>query len=181
MNWLKRIWNDPVGSKLIAGGIGAAATALAARIGLIFDILPPSISLSQRVLLAIIAGAAIVGSAISFFVLRWQPGRLVSHPEVGGQTDSVDEVEDIRGQEFVGLRMQLDGKRFTRCTFKACILVYEGGKGGFMHCNFDSRCNFMFEGRAGATLGFLRGMYHGTGGSGREAVLHAISQPQNSD
>jgi hypothetical protein len=53
----------------------------------------------------------------------------------------------------------VDGCHFDGCTFNGTVLVYSGGeRPQFSRCTFNS-VTWKFEGAAGNTLEFLRGMY----------------------
>src|SRR4051812_44289785 len=72
--------------------------------------------------------------------------------------------------QFKGGVIELDGNEFIGCTFQGVKLVYKAsGPVTLTNCIFDN-VQFAFEGGAGDTVGFLRGMYHGMGQSGRIIV-----------
>ena len=66
---------------------------------------------------------------------------------------------EFTDSEFRGGIVTVDGVKFKGCRFVGAALVYSGGPPPtFEHCSFDST-NWLFEGGAGNTLEFLRGMY----------------------
>lgn len=55
-------------------------------------------------------------------------------------------------ESFVTQRVVLDGKKFIRCNFDRCSLVFNGNANfGLEHCNFTAP-RFIFEGNAGITM-----------------------------
>jgi hypothetical protein len=64
---------------------------------------------------------------------------------------------EIRDQTLSGVQT-LDGNTYINCQFKNARLIYLGGiPPGFGNCAFEDS-EFMFDGAAGRTLGFLRAM-----------------------
>ena len=64
----------------------------------------------------------------------------------------------------------LDGETFSRCEFRACLLVYSGGEPArFDDCQFDA-CDWKLQGAATDTLAQLRSMWN----AGAKAQVQAI-------
>ncbi|WP_439473232.1 hypothetical protein [Brevundimonas sp.] len=64
---------------------------------------------------------------------------------------------EFRDQTLTGVQT-LDDNIYIRCEFINARLVYQGGAApGFDSCTFED-AEFVFEGAAARTLGFLRGM-----------------------
>ena len=64
---------------------------------------------------------------------------------------------EIRDQILTG-DLMVDGQVYVSCTFREARLIYEGGvPPGFDNCAFET-AHFVFQGPAGNTLNFLRGM-----------------------
>ena len=78
------------------------------------------------------------------------------------------------GNEVIeGQVVRLDYQRFEKKSFYECTLVYAGGSPpSLIECDFISS-NFVFEGAAGNTLGFL-GSLAKTSPSGRALVLSML-------
>ncbi len=76
-------------------------------------------------------------------------------------------METVEGRTFENERVILDGRKFVRCAFTGCTLVYTGTESlGLEGCTMNS-CNWSFEGPAGNTLEFMRAIYHNLGEAGR--------------
>jgi hypothetical protein len=66
----------------------------------------------------------------------------------------------IEGKTYKDRRISLDGRNYDRCTFEGCTLTYKGGRAPrFTNCSFYDN-QFMFDGPAGNTVGFLQGISH---------------------
>lgn len=74
---------------------------------------------------------------------------------------------------IVGTIVKLDYGKFENTTFKECKLIYEGGRPPVMvNCAFiDSE--FIFEGPALNTVGFMAAIARG-GGEGAELIVHQM-------
>ena len=71
------------------------------------------------------------------------------------------EREDVRGQEFSGERVILDGKHFENCSFDTCQLVYRGGMPpNFVRCDFAAP-RFVFQEAAQNTVQLMSAIYNG--------------------
>lgn len=86
-------------------------------------------------------------------------------PERNGQSEpeqnSQSEREDVRGREFSGERVVLDGKHFEDCSFDTCQLVYRGGTPpNFVRCDFAAP-QFVFQGAAQSTVQLMSAIYNG--------------------
>lgn len=63
-----------------------------------------------------------------------------------------------RRDETIRGNVELDETVFVNCAFKDALLVYRGGTPpSFGNCTFTGS-RFVFDGAAGNTLNFLRGM-----------------------
>jgi hypothetical protein len=60
----------------------------------------------------------------------------------------------IVGKRFENERIVVSGRRFERCVFVDCELVYRGGRVDLIANSFDG-CRWAFEGPAAETLGFI--------------------------
>ena len=60
----------------------------------------------------------------------------------------------VVGKLFENQRIVVSGRRFERCKFVDCELVYRGGRVDLVANSFDS-CRWAFEGPAAETLGFV--------------------------
>ena len=86
-------------------------------------------------------------------------------PEQNGHGESEQqhrsEREDVRGQEFSGERVILDGKHFENCSFDTCQLVYRGGTPpNFVRCDFAAP-RFVFQEAAQNTVQLMSAIYNG--------------------
>lgn len=63
---------------------------------------------------------------------------------------------------FEGVRVQLDGCRFVRCTFINCEVAYSGGPIELVSNTFAG-CHWAFEGTAGDTLAFVAALCRNSG------------------
>lgn len=73
-------------------------------------------------------------------------------------------------ETFQGESIELDGEEFIKCSFEECEIVYAGGEGPrIVNCSF-SRCSWKFDAAAARTISFMRAMYHGMGGAGRQLI-----------
>lgn len=76
----------------------------------------------------------------------------------------------IATSSFNGVRVELDNKEFTDCTFVNCLLIYAGGAPpSLVRCRFDNS-GFEFTGAAANSLAFLSAIYHGFGEAGQVIV-----------
>jgi len=73
------------------------------------------------------------------------------------------ELETIDGVSFGVQRVQIDGKRFTNCTFHGSELLYKGEAGCELTNNKFIDFHITFDGPAGATIATLRNMYQNPG------------------
>lgn len=72
-----------------------------------------------------------------------------------------------KNKKFTSTKIMLDGGTFENCTFKNCEIVYSGYLSVVLQdCTFDG-CNFSFDGPAGATLQFMKGIY----GAGAQEII----------
>ena len=65
------------------------------------------------------------------------------------------------GGMYINSQVHLDGQEFDSCTFHDCLVTYSGGPAPVMSNCVLQNCRWVFEGPAGATLQFLKSMYHG--------------------
>jgi hypothetical protein len=72
-------------------------------------------------------------------------------------------------QTFEGRRIFLDGCSFVNCTFIRCTMVYTGVMGMEMDNPKIIDCQWVVQGSARETLGFLRALYQ----SGRADLVEA--------
>lgn len=63
---------------------------------------------------------------------------------------------DIRSQRYKSVSVRLDGNRFTRCTFEACVLRYAGGPADLVECVIGPGCVYAMENAAAFVPHVLR-------------------------
>lgn len=68
------------------------------------------------------------------------------------------------GDNFKNDRIQLDDKKFERCTFRNCVVVYAGGPLIFSSNKLDG-VTWEFEGPAGRTISLMSSFYQSGGGA----------------
>ena len=77
---------------------------------------------------------------------------------------------DFLGKDWDNATIEIDGNRYTQCSFKGCKLVYRGGGiPVFEGCKIDF-CTWHWEDAALRTIGFLRGINSGLGAGGQRVV-----------
>jgi hypothetical protein len=76
----------------------------------------------------------------------------------------------ISDQSFTNTPEQLDGKKYLRCKFASCTLIYAGGEIPSMDTCTLTNCTWQFADAAERTMAFLRAIYHGMGEGGKELV-----------
>lgn len=84
-----------------------------------------------------LTAAAVIGGAIALWVNVLLQPSAETEPEGSGDRETL---EEIRGRVFSNEVVQIDGKKFVRCDFRAVRLHYAGGDYDFDHCNFYGRC-----------------------------------------
>jgi hypothetical protein len=60
----------------------------------------------------------------------------------------------VVGRHFAHERVVLGGHRYERCSFVACVLVFDGRPVELLDNSFEE-CSWAFEGPAAVTLDFL--------------------------
>lgn len=71
---------------------------------------------------------------------------------------AISTLEHIRDKHFTNERVEIDGKRFTSCTFQNCTLVFAGGDVDFgAGCEVGS-CRPEFSGPARRTVLLLHAL-----------------------
>jgi hypothetical protein len=60
----------------------------------------------------------------------------------------------VVGRHFAHERVVLGGHRYERCSFVACVLVFDGRPVELLDNSFEE-CSWAFEGAAAVTLDFL--------------------------
>ena len=87
---------------------------------------------------------------------------------------------EFLGKDFDNETVQIDGNRYTQCSFKSCKLVYRGGDMPlFEGCKLDF-CTWLWEDAAIRTIEFLRGINQGLGRMGMtlvDEVLKHVETP----
>jgi hypothetical protein len=64
----------------------------------------------------------------------------------------ISTLEHVRDKVFLNERVEVDGKRFTNCTFNGCELIYAGGDVEFgPRCRVEN-CRPQFTGAARRTV-----------------------------
>ena len=77
---------------------------------------------------------------------------------------------DFLGRDWDNETIEIDGNRYSQCTFKNCKLVYRGGDiPVFEGCKLDF-CSWHWEDAAIRTIEFLRGINQGLGRMGISLV-----------
>ena len=71
---------------------------------------------------------------------------------------SISTLEHIRDKHFTNQRVEIDGKRFTSCTFKNCELIYSGGDVEFGLGCVVNDCRPEFSGPARRTVLLLHAL-----------------------
>ncbi len=83
------------------------------------------------------------------------------------------------GQIFNNEAIDVDSKKFERCTFNQCKIVFNGRAATeFSGCTFNE-CQWVFNAGAEQTLHYLTALYHGLGQGGSdivEAIFDSIRQ-----
>lgn len=83
----------------------------------------------------------------------------------------------VEGERYEqGTEVEIDGKRFVRCVFDHCRLVYSGDQDlSFERCTFIG-VDWRFAGAAENVLTFMGDMYQGLGDEGRliESLFAAV-------
>ena len=81
---------------------------------------------------------------------------------------------------FVKTSVVLDNNEYIRCIIQDCAVIYGGnGPVTLQGCTFIN-VRFQFVGHASMTVDFLRAIYHGFGGVGRQLVEQVFGQIQAS-
>lgn len=71
---------------------------------------------------------------------------------------AITTLEHVRDQRFENERVEIDGKRFTSCTFEECELIYAGGDVEFgSGCRVEN-CRPEFSGPARRTVLLLHSL-----------------------
>jgi hypothetical protein len=71
---------------------------------------------------------------------------------------AITPLEHVRDRAFKNERVEIDGKRFTSCTFHSCALVYAGGDTEFgAGCSVEN-CRPEFSGSARRTVLLLHAL-----------------------
>ncbi len=70
----------------------------------------------------------------------------------------------IKDQTFFNDVVILDGNEFDSCNFTACKVVYRAEHPTALRDNSFEDCEFIFEGAARLTMGFLKGMMDSSDG-----------------
>jgi len=65
---------------------------------------------------------------------------------------AVSTLEHVRDRRFRNERVEIDGKRFTSCTFEGCELIYSGGDVEFGAGCVVDQCRPQFSGPARRTV-----------------------------
>ena len=78
--------------------------------------------------------------------------------------------ETVSGFTFSARVVNLDGAIFEKCEFRNCTLIYSGGDLPQMSDCQIQDCEWRFEGAAGKTINFMKGIYHGLGPPGQEII-----------
>lgn len=77
---------------------------------------------------------------------------------------------DILGKDYENTTVEIDGNRYTQCSFKNCKLTYRGGDIPlFEGCKLEF-CTWNWDDAALRTIGYLRGIYSGLGPMGAKIV-----------
>lgn len=71
---------------------------------------------------------------------------------------AISTLEHIRDRHFKNERVEIDGKRFTSCTFESCSLVYAGGDVDFGPGCEVANCRPEFSGPARRTVLLLHAL-----------------------
>ncbi len=83
------------------------------------------------------------------------------------------------GQTFNDEAIDVDGKRFERCTFNRCKIIFNGQAAtAFDRCTFN-QCQWVFDKGAEQTLQYLSALYTGLDQGGKdmvEAIFDSIRQ-----
>lgn len=80
----------------------------------------------------------------------------------------------FENETFKNETITLDGSSFRKCTFSACVLVYEGGAPpDITGCGFE-RCKWKFGAEAANTMMFLSGFYKGGFADLVEQTFHEV-------
>jgi hypothetical protein len=91
---------------------------------------------------------------------------------------------EITDATFDGATENIDGKKYMRCTFTNCVLVFSGtAPVGLVDCVFKAS-RWEFAGAAATTLSFLRALYHGVGEGGQklvEGTFESIRRPPSTE
>lgn len=84
---------------------------------------------------------------------------------------------DFRDKDFDGEDLQLDGNRFTGCTFRRCRLEFRGTTGvNIVACTFGENNTWALNGAAGTTCNYLSMMYRAGGQAIVEGIFTAIRE-----
>jgi hypothetical protein len=90
-------------------------------------------------------------------------------------------IKDIEGKTFNEGVVELDNKRFVKCTFNNSILTYKGnGAVSFNNCSFNG-AKWSVEGYALNALIFLKSIYNGLGEVGEQMVEGTFNQIRNKE
>lgn len=96
----------------------------------------------------------------------------------------MDALQLIQDKKYPpGTTLEIDGKRFVRCVFDHCRLVYRGADDlSFEGCTFISP-DWSFEGAAENVLSFMGDMYEGLGDRGQlvESLFAAVRRGEVRD
>ena len=96
-------------------------------------------------------------------------GRLLSEAIL-----EADMSKHVHGR-FTDSQIQLDGKRFSDCSFTRCSLVYSGGVvPTIASCQFDT-CRFELVGAAANTVALLKAM--ASPRSGMQELVRDVFRP----
>jgi hypothetical protein len=70
----------------------------------------------------------------------------------------------IKDQIFEDDAVYLDGSEFDGCLFKRCKIIFRGDAETALRDNEFESCEFVFDGAARRTMGFIKGMMDSSDG-----------------
>ena len=156
MKWIRTVWRDSVGSKVIATCIvSVAALMIHSYWAAIWNWLSAPLTISP---LQIVFSMCVLG-ALAMLAVRTINGRPRT-PGSGHWDASRTELMEVRGKEFVGQRVEICGYAYYGCTFRACAMVYTGRGSTRLENNRFVGCTWAIDGPAAQTMAFFRVLYH---------------------